>query len=133
MNQQLFRLRSAKRIILKFCREHWTEQHVAEVFAFADDNQMFALSICSCLLGVTGSNRLHQERNCRDFDDDTHHYTKAKELPGGPEAESAFCHLCIVDGVGNNRTFARLLRAEMRLRAWQKRQTSVSEPEVLYA
>jgi hypothetical protein len=54
----------------------WSDQKLAEVLAFNEDGKMRYMSGCSCIIGVSGSDVLHEQ--CRLTTPD-HHYYKTKD------------------------------------------------------
>jgi hypothetical protein len=59
-NSQLA-LKLAKANIRAFVRENWSDQKLAEVYAFNADGKMNFHNPCSCLIGVTDSDTLHED------------------------------------------------------------------------
>lgn len=65
------------RQIVKDFVSTWSDQKIAEVFAFNQDGKMDALSACNCLIGVASSVLLHQKYECHDS-----HYIRLKYPDG---------------------------------------------------
>jgi hypothetical protein len=70
------RLKSAKRHIREFIGRHWSDQKLAEVYAFNRDGKMNWLSVCSCILAVTVSDVLHTTATVAD----TERYADARRI-----------------------------------------------------
>ena len=52
-------LRNAKRVVRSWVRTYFDDQKLASVAAFNADGNMTFMNPCSCLMGVTYSDRLH--------------------------------------------------------------------------
>lgn len=112
-------LRDYKHAIRTFIREHWSDQKLHEVYAFNRDGKLDAGNPCGCILGVSLSERLHQDRCSAG------HYMEAhNKLSGASFAEQAYMSLSWVGVTGElsgvslrGRRLSAILRAEMRLRA----------------
>lgn len=64
MNLQL---QENKRVIRHFVQANWSDQKLHDVYAFNRDGKMTFQSSCACILGVTGSEVLHNESSkCKD-------------------------------------------------------------------
>ncbi len=114
-------LKQAKQAIRAFIRMHWSDQKLAEVYAFNRDGKMCYSSGCRCLLGVTASERLHGNADCPYIlgQQGRHHYYVAKRLPLAEAAEGAYLYLGFY---GNQQArLSAILRAEMRRRARLRR------------
>lgn len=48
-------------IVKQFISERWSDQKIAEVFAFNQDGKMQATHTCCCLIGVSSSENLHAD------------------------------------------------------------------------
>ena len=101
------------RIVRNWIKQ-FSDQKLAEVYAFNQDGKMSYVNPCSCILGVTLSDKLHTS-----FKECIHelvpgHYSMAKALPGAYEAEEAYLKLSIVacDFIARWR-LSRILKAEM--------------------
>ncbi len=83
-------LRECKQAIRSFVRQHWDDQRLHDVYAFNRDGRMDEMNTCSCLIGCTLADVLHDShRKCNE-----RHYLKAKyELPTAFEAEQAYMSL----------------------------------------
>ena len=68
-------LRKAKRIIRGWVRTHFDDQKLASVAAFNQDGRMSFMDPCSCLMGVTYSDRLHAGQSCS-----REHYWAARRI-----------------------------------------------------
>jgi hypothetical protein len=112
-------LRESKQLIRRWISERFSDERLAQVYAFNQDGRMRYCSPCCCLRGVTEAERLH------DFDAacDRQHYIRLNTVEG-VEAELAYNVLGNVaahrrnfgDGLRQRRLSA-ILRAQMRLRA----------------
>lgn len=130
-------LQKAKAAIRAFIREHWSDQKLAEVYAFNADGKMNNLCACNCILGVTLSSIMHQGQpwDCTERVGYTHysHYLEAKLLNGGTKAEIAYMTLGVRGGydwrIVQQRRLSAILRAEMRLRARRAQAAHVPEQE----
>ena len=111
-------LKEEKQAIRNFVRANWTDQKLAEVYAFNRDGKMHPQKACNCLLGVTLSENLHDNND--GFTCPGGHYSAAECLNHAWLAEKAymnwmfFCEeplgLC-------QRRLSAILRAEMKRRA----------------
>lgn len=117
-------LADAKRYIRRFVQLHWTDQRLAEAYAFNRDGRMRYDSCCACLMGVTLSEVLH----VFGVDCDRAHYDSAQMLLGAARAENAYLEL---ENLGasveyqdtverGQRRLSAILRAEMRRRDRQR-------------
>lgn len=93
-------LQENKRVIRAFVRAHWSDQKLHDVYAFNRDGRMTFQNSCACILGVTGSDVLHDDvQICPESHEDpfgsvTGHYSRLrKTLPGACEAEVAYQQL----------------------------------------
>lgn len=115
-------LKQAKRDIRAFIQQHWTDQRVAECYAFNADGHMRFSNCCGCIIGVTLSTHLHKTDNTHPCPDILRsHYQIAATLDGGRRAEIAYAQLMYTHGPGRfpglaQRRFSAILRAEMRRR-----------------
>jgi hypothetical protein len=128
-------LRKAKQVIREWVRTNFSDEKLACVAAFNADGKMSFRNPCSCLMGVTYSNRLHTADEacnrehyrtaCRH---DLAHSGRFAALFSSTrmgKAEKAYIvlgleakfHSCFGDDQLRARRFAALLRAEMRRRA----------------
>ncbi len=126
-------LRNAKRVVRGWVRTHFDDQKLASVAAFNQDGGMSFMNPCSCLMGVTYSERLHAGHGCN-----REHYWAARRLDLAQtrrfaaflptsrigKVEKAYNFLgftaafgsCFGDDQIRRRRFAALLRAEMHRR-----------------
>ena len=126
-------LRKAKRLVRDWVRTQFDDQKLASVAAFNQDSAMSFMNPCSCLMGVTYSERLHVSCGCN-----REHYWAARRLDLSQtrrfavlfstsqigKAERAYNFLgftpafgtCFGDDQIRRRRFGALLRAEMRRR-----------------
>ena len=127
-------LRKSKQVIREWVRTHFSDEKLASVLAFNEDGKMGFRNPCGCLMGVTYSDRLHLNQDCRH-----EHYWRARRedlaqtgrfasllFPSGMgKTEKAYYFLgfsatfrnCFGDDEIRRRRFSALLRAEMRRRA----------------
>ena len=126
-------LRRSKKLVREWVRLNFSDQRLASVAAFNEDGRMKFRNPCSCLMGVTYSDPLHE-------DDCNHeHYWLARRMDlaqtrrfgalfptyGLGKAEKAYnflgysptLHSCFSDDRLRQRRFSALIRAEMRRRA----------------
>jgi hypothetical protein len=104
-----------KQIIREYIRQHFSDEKLAQVYAWNQDGKMLATDPCGCLLGVTSSAQIHNwsKEGCPN----SKHYFEAKAIPGAVEAEQAFFRLS--HGHSNSRrqpVMSAILRAEMKRR-----------------
>ncbi len=126
-------LRNAKRVVRSWVRTYFDDQKLASVAAFNADGNMTFMNPCSCLMGVTYSDRLHVGCGCN-----REHYWAARRsdlvqtrrfaafFPSSRigKAEKAYNFLgftpafgsCFGDDQIRRRRFGALLRAEMHRR-----------------
>jgi hypothetical protein len=126
-------LRNAKRVVRGWVRTHFDDQKLASVAAFNQDGAMSFMNPCSCLMGVTYSDRLHVGHGCN-----REHYWAARQTDLAQtrrfaaffstsqigKAEKAYNFLgftpafgsCFGDDQIRRRRFAAVLCAEMRRR-----------------
>lgn len=52
-------MKNDREIVKRFISEHWTDEKLAQVFAFNEDGKMDFLDPCACILGVHSSAILH--------------------------------------------------------------------------
>lgn len=126
-------LRNAKRVVRGWVRIHFDDQKLASVAAFNQDANMSFMNPCSCLMGVTYSDRLHVGHGCsrehywaarRTDMEQTHRFAAFFSASQIGKAEKAYnflgftpaCGTCFGDDQIRRRRFAALLRAEMRRR-----------------
>jgi hypothetical protein len=110
---------SAKRTIRAWIQAHFSDEKLAEVYAFNADCKMSLEDPCGCLLGVTLPTTLHQDYIvCGKFCPDRNsHYATAKKLPSGRAVEYAY--YCLGFGLFpslRRYRLARILRAEIKRR-----------------
>lgn len=127
-------LRKSKQIVREWVRANFSDQRLASIAAFNEDGRMRFRNPCSCLMGVTYSDILHESADC-----DREHYRFARRqdlsqtrrfaalFPTSRigKAEKAYNFLgfspafssCFGDDNLRRRRFGVLLRAEMRRRA----------------
>lgn len=74
---------SAEETIATFLKT-WSDQKLADVYAFCEDGKMYFYKPCICLLGVASSQVLHTER-C-----EVPHYSRLRAQPGMPDVEMAY-------------------------------------------
>src|ERR1041385_5578348 len=55
-------LRESKQLIRRWISERFSDERLAEVYAFNQDGRMRFLDPCGCLLGVTGAETLHSKK-----------------------------------------------------------------------
>src|ERR1041385_7567355 len=67
-------LRESKQLIRRWISERFSDERLAQVYAFNQDGKMRFQSACDCLLGVTGSSILHEPENCPDDDWPAHYF-----------------------------------------------------------
>jgi hypothetical protein len=131
-------LGDAKMELRSFIHEFWSDQKLAEVYAFNADGKMSYRNMCCCLIGVTDSDTLHNVY-CGDsllFGSipSDHHYHQFKNRIGARAeiAEGAYMMIArhppvqivprvaawmpLDDELGQRR-FSAIMRAEMRRRA----------------
>src|ERR1041385_9011185 len=116
-------LRESKQLIRRWISERFSDERLAEVYAFNQDGRMRFLDPCGCLLGVTGSHALHQSNGKCDQQHYRDLYTEklainvgyAYNLLGYFNALGGFCG----DDLRRIRLGA-ILRAQMRIRARQR-------------
>lgn len=117
-----FTLQDAKILIRRFIQMHWSDQKLAEVYAFNRDGKMRYDDACGCIRGVTLSDTLHTEEDkpCCPSD----HYVDTVHMEGAREAERGYLRLHRFtwapdqpefEGLAQRRLSA-ILRAEMRRR-----------------
>jgi hypothetical protein len=128
-------LRKAKQVIREWVHTNFSDEKLAGVAAFNADGKMSFRNPCSCLMGVTYSNRLHTADEACNRE----HYRTACRLDLAHsgrfaalfsstrmgKVEKAYIvlgletrfHSCFGDDQLRARRFAALLRAEMRRRA----------------
>jgi hypothetical protein len=99
----------------------FSDQRLAEVFAFNEDGKLIWSDSCQCILGVTLAVNLHTAgdgRNCPEYagGPGKSHYFLAKEIPGGREAEWAY--RMVYEQVGHRWIMSGILSREMRYREW---------------
>jgi hypothetical protein len=82
-------LQQAKRDIRWFIRQYWSDQKLAEVYAFNTDGKMSWLDSCGCIRGVTLSETLHSQPCLAEED----HYSLTGAFPGARIAEAAYLRL----------------------------------------
>jgi hypothetical protein len=121
-------LKESKQLIRLWISERFSDERLAEVYAFNQDGRMRYCSPCCCLRGVTEAERLH------DFDEacDRQHYIRLNTAEG-VEAELAYNVLGNVaahrpnfgDGLRQRRLSA-ILRAQMRIRSRARQQELVA-------
>lgn len=118
--------RQCKQHIRSFIRQHWSDQRLAEVYAFCADGKMRSSAPCHCLMGVTTAIQLHDTfvTICPENKlGEPSHYTTARRLAGGVNAERAYIELCYKVPIGQNsqavadRILRAIMKAEMRRRA----------------
>jgi hypothetical protein len=127
-------LRNSKQIVREWVRANFSDQRLASIAAFNEDGRMRFRNPCSCLLGVTYSDPLHEGDDCN-----REHYWFARRQDLAQtrcfaalfptckigKAEKAYNFLgfcptftsCFGDDNLRRRRFSALLRAEMRRRA----------------
>ena|ERR1041385_1253049 len=133
-------LRESKQLIRRWISElsplrgleenamRFSDERLAEVYAFNQDGKMRFLDPCSCLLGVTSSGQLHQDDNtCSHL-----HYLRMRDLDNdGQAVENAYNALGYVSLPENDRRpsdewrrirLSAILRAQMRIRARSRQQ-----------
>jgi hypothetical protein len=125
-------LRESKQLIRRWISERFSDERLAEVYAFNQDGKMMYESPCCCLLGVTGAENLHEAGSgC-----DKRHYIRIREtVPIGMATELAYNFLGNIaphwmqfgDPLRRRRLSA-ILRAQMRIRA-QERRARQRQPE----
>lgn len=124
--------------IQTFIARYWSDQKLAEVYAFNEDGKMRYVDPCACFLGVTLANTLHTNRDkCSGS-----HYVNATRLEGARAAEAEYLSLdfdlmtfILAIGMGLDRACERtqqkrlavILRAEMQRRE-QLRRVSIPPP-----
>lgn len=113
-----------KEPIRAFIRANWSDEKLAQVYAFNRDDMMDPFDMCACILGVTTSDVLHSEfSNPRCSD--PRHSDRAKGLPYSAEAEVGY--ICLSFGPRPDdevsRILSAILRAEMRRRDRMSRQS----------
>jgi hypothetical protein len=143
-------LRNAKRVIRAWVGANFSDEKLAGVSAFNADGKMSFRNPCSCLLGVTYSDRLH---TCHD-ECSREHYHLAWRVDMAQRgrfaslfsscrmgsAEKAYIFLglsnkfnsCFGDDQLRQRRFSALLRAEMRRRD-RRHILSKDEPVAAFA
>jgi hypothetical protein len=97
--------------IRAFIRENWSDQKLAEVYAFNQDGKMNREHNCCCLLGVTFASRLHTGHRTECGGPHFHHYRKARALKGAEQAEYIYMRMPFPKW-----TLGRIMKAEMRHR-----------------
>ena len=124
-------LSQAKQEIRNFIRTYWSDQKLAEVYAFNADGKMRYHSTCCCFLGVTQSEVLHQ--TCPLGMEPIHYLFVKENYAGAKRAEGAYAMLgwpssWLISGDRDDvlgfgyetirrRRLSPILRAEMRLRS----------------
>jgi hypothetical protein len=117
-------LRESKQLIRRWISERFSDERLAQVYAFNQDGRMQYSSPCACLLGVTTAKHLHSWGDgCWAT-----HYRVLKQV--GADAELAYNYLAYVDRLGRfrfegveqlrQRRLSAILRAQMRIRARQQ-------------
>lgn len=111
-------LREARQAIRSFIRG-WSDQKVAEVYAFNRDRKMRFEDSCGCIRGVTLSDVLHDGNSVCNMD----HYDATRAIVGASEAECGYGVLgrhrvpAWLDNFGARRIrLSAILRAELRRR-----------------
>src|ERR1043166_4483094 len=67
-------LRESKQLIRRWISERFSDERLAQVYAFNQDGKMRFQSACDCLLGVTGSSSPHAAEDCPDDDGPAHYF-----------------------------------------------------------
>lgn len=115
------RLKKSKQQIRSFIREHYTDQRLVEVLAFAQDGK-FEFNSCCCLIGAATADELGHRGVAKNVGQ---HYELAGLLSGAEQAEYSFCNLGFAGGhsfIGGpiknlrKRRIIPILRAEIRRR-----------------
>src|ERR1043166_6181411 len=126
-------LRESKQLIRRWISERFSDERLAQVYAFNQDGKMRFQSACDCLLGVTGSPTLHEPESCRD-DDWPAHYFRIRYNGGqfALDCEQAYNILGWLNtrrfGIADcsdelrKRRLSAILRAQMRIRARARQQ-----------
>jgi hypothetical protein len=126
-------LRESKQLIRRWISERFSDERLAQVYAFNQDGKMRFQSACDCLLGVTGSSTLHEPENCPD-DDWPAHYFRIRYNGGqfALDCEQAYNILGWLNtrrfGIADcsdelrKRRLSAILRAQMRIRARARQQ-----------
>jgi hypothetical protein len=125
-------LRESKQLIRHWISERFSDERLAQVYAFNQDGRMRFQSACDCLLGVTGSSTLHQPEDCPDADWPAHYFRI--RYNGGQFALDVEQAYNIIGWVGSRGfmhdssdrlrqvRLSAILRAQMRIRARQRQQ-----------
>jgi len=113
----------------------WSDQKLAEVYAFNADGKMDIWESCNCIRGVVLCDQLHigSAGECGIA-----HYSQSAKIPGAIEAEFSYLELGRIrighhSGWGKalaQRRLSAILRAEMRLRS-RRIAVELSPAEVL--
>jgi len=106
-------------IIQNWIRAYFSDQKLAEVYAFNEDRKMRFQHPCACILGVTFCINLHDDvRGCMQQPrEHWNHYIDATSLPGAAEVERAYLSLGLVSFDWIARLRMRwILRSEMKRR-----------------
>ncbi len=132
MNEQL---RRDKQHIREYIREHFSDEKLAQVYAFNRDGKMEFYNRCACLLGVTLSAQLH-EQPCADemrLREGKGHYLNAKRLGGACRAEMSYGTLATDyarESWGYHLVSLRQCRLSAILRAELRRRDRLASPVV---
>lgn len=124
-------LKRAKQTIRAFIQAQWSDQKLADVYAFNQDGNMDFIDSCGCLLGVTGSTVLHKcYELCQDGNGD-HYQTTRQDVPNAVRAELAYSqlgHIGITPSLWPDNSRTRQQRLSAILRAEIRRRDRASRP-----
>jgi hypothetical protein len=126
-------LRESKQLIRRWISERFSDERLVEVYAFNQDGRMRFLDPCGCLLGVTGSEKVHEGLGYVKGGSCNHlHYLRVRDFDNdGHIAENAYNALGYVSLPENDRRpgdewrrirLSAILRAQMRIRARTRQQ-----------
>src|ERR1041385_353333 len=85
-------LRESKQLIRRWISERFSDERLAQVYAFNQDGKMRFLDPCGCFLGVTGAEKLHEGPDYVKGGYCSHlHYLKMRDFDNdGQLAENAY-------------------------------------------